>query len=165
MDIGTEPAATSKGSRMFTEKEIQYLKSQRLARIATASVSSEKEDKKGIIQPDIAPGRSYVDKAKTLLDYWSILYDDTGITLDDIKNMRNNITHKRYYSKEGELGLTEVIKMYKGLMTILTRVFLAMLGYDKYYQDPFMEGKWIHFPSVCGRPDHPGLGQSRQSEH
>ena len=38
---------------MFSEKEIQYLKSQRLARIATAS---EKEDKKGfIIQPDIAP--------------------------------------------------------------------------------------------------------------
>ena len=95
--------------------------------------------------------RSYVDKAKTLLDYWNILYDDTGITLDDIKNMRNDITHKGKYSKEGELGLTEVTKMYKGLMTILTRVFLAMLGYDKYYQDPFMEGKWIQFPSVCSK--------------
>ena len=53
MDIGTEPGATSKSSRMFSEKEIQYLKSQHLARIATASVSSEKEDKKGFtIQPD-----------------------------------------------------------------------------------------------------------------
>jgi pyridoxamine 5'-phosphate oxidase family protein len=55
VDLGTEPAATSKGSRMFSENEIQYLKSQRLARIATASVSSEKEDKKEFIQPDIAP--------------------------------------------------------------------------------------------------------------
>ena len=55
MDIGTEPGATSKSSRMFSEKEIQYLKSQHLARIATASVSSEKEDKKGFIQPDIVP--------------------------------------------------------------------------------------------------------------
>ncbi|HZA07908.1 MAG TPA: hypothetical protein VE619_09400 [Nitrososphaeraceae archaeon] len=36
--MGTEPAATSKGSRMFSEKEIQYLKSQRLVRIATAFI-------------------------------------------------------------------------------------------------------------------------------
>ena len=55
MDTGTEPAATSKGSRMFSEKEMQYLKSQRVARIATASVSSEKDKNGFVIQPDIAP--------------------------------------------------------------------------------------------------------------
>jgi hypothetical protein len=95
--------------------------------------------------------RSYVDKAKTLIDYWGILFDDTGITLDEIKDVRNDITHRGKYSKEGEEGLTQVIKTYHGLMTILIRIFLAMLGYDKYYQDPFMEGKWIEFGSVCGK--------------
>jgi pyridoxamine 5'-phosphate oxidase family protein len=40
---------------MFSEKETEYLKSQRLARIATASVSSQKEEKKGSIQPDVVP--------------------------------------------------------------------------------------------------------------
>ena len=37
---------------IFTQKEIEYLKSQRLARIATASVSTERE---GPVQPDVAP--------------------------------------------------------------------------------------------------------------
>ena len=70
-----------------------------------------------------------------MIDCSGILYDDTWITLDEIKNVRNDITHKGKYSKEGEEGLTDVIKAYKGLMTVLTRIFLAMLGYDKYYQD------------------------------
>jgi pyridoxamine 5'-phosphate oxidase family protein len=38
----------------FSEKEIEYLKSQRLVRIATASVSS-KEEENGSIQPDVVP--------------------------------------------------------------------------------------------------------------
>jgi pyridoxamine 5'-phosphate oxidase family protein len=37
----------------FSEKEIEYLKSQRLVRIATASVSSKEEN--GSIQPDVVP--------------------------------------------------------------------------------------------------------------
>lgn len=37
---------------IFTQKEIEYLKSQRLARIATATASSQKE---GPPQPDVAP--------------------------------------------------------------------------------------------------------------
>lgn len=37
---------------IFTQKEIEYLKSQRLARIATASVFTERE---GSVQPDVAP--------------------------------------------------------------------------------------------------------------
>jgi pyridoxamine 5'-phosphate oxidase family protein len=48
---------------MFSEREMEYLKSQRLARIATAAiVSSKKEDKQeeeqeeqGSIQPDVVP--------------------------------------------------------------------------------------------------------------
>jgi pyridoxamine 5'-phosphate oxidase family protein len=38
----------------FSEKEIEYLRSQRLVRIATASVSS-KEEENGSIQPDVVP--------------------------------------------------------------------------------------------------------------
>ena len=37
---------------IFTQKEIEYLKSQRLARIATAAASTERE---GSVQPDVAP--------------------------------------------------------------------------------------------------------------
>jgi pyridoxamine 5'-phosphate oxidase family protein len=38
---------------IFSHKEVEYLKSQRLARIATASVSSKEEDRS--IQPDVVP--------------------------------------------------------------------------------------------------------------
>ena len=37
---------------IFTQKEREYLNSQRLARIATASVATERE---GSVQPDVAP--------------------------------------------------------------------------------------------------------------
>jgi pyridoxamine 5'-phosphate oxidase family protein len=38
---------------IFSHKEVEYLKSQRLASIATASVSSKEEDRS--IQPDVVP--------------------------------------------------------------------------------------------------------------
>ena len=41
-------------NRFFSEKEIEYVKSQRLARIATASISS-KEGEEGSSQPDVVP--------------------------------------------------------------------------------------------------------------
>jgi pyridoxamine 5'-phosphate oxidase family protein len=43
---------------MFSQKEMEYLKSQPLARIATASVLSEEEEEEednGSIQPDVVP--------------------------------------------------------------------------------------------------------------
>jgi pyridoxamine 5'-phosphate oxidase family protein len=42
---------------MFSQKEVEYLKSQRLARIATASVLTEEEEEEenGSIQPDVVP--------------------------------------------------------------------------------------------------------------
>ena len=43
---------------MFSEKEVEYFKLQRLARIATASVLSEEEEEEGengFIQPDVVP--------------------------------------------------------------------------------------------------------------
>ena len=41
---------------MFSEKEIEYLKSQRLARIATAAtMTSSLQEKEESIQPDVVP--------------------------------------------------------------------------------------------------------------
>ncbi len=37
---------------IFTQKEVEYLKSQRLARIATAAASTQQE---GSVQPDVVP--------------------------------------------------------------------------------------------------------------
>jgi pyridoxamine 5'-phosphate oxidase family protein len=39
---------------IFSEKEIEYVKSQHLARIATAAMASSKEED-GSIQPDVVP--------------------------------------------------------------------------------------------------------------
>ena len=40
-------------NRLFSRKEIEYLKSQRLARIATAAATTS--DERGSIQPDVVP--------------------------------------------------------------------------------------------------------------
>jgi hypothetical protein len=89
--------------------------------------------------------RSYVDKAQMLIDYWGIFYCDTGITIDQIKNIRNKITHEGRYTINDGGQFTKAIKVYDGLMAILVRIFLAMLNYDKYYQDPWLD-KWTAFP-------------------
>jgi pyridoxamine 5'-phosphate oxidase family protein len=40
---------------IFSETEIEYVKSQRLARIATAAMATSKEEEDGSIQPDVVP--------------------------------------------------------------------------------------------------------------
>ncbi len=95
--------------------------------------------------------RSYVDKAKMLLDYWGVSYADADISLDDIVQVRNDITHRgTHYSKDSESEFHKVFKAYEGLFLILTRIFLAMLKYDDEYYDP-TEGKWIRFRDVCSK--------------
>jgi pyridoxamine 5'-phosphate oxidase family protein len=79
---------------MFSEKEAEYLRSQRLARIATASSSSSKD---GAIQPDVAPvgfdfdgeyfyvgGMNLVHSTK----YRNIMKNDrVAIVIDDLKSV------------------------------------------------------------------------------
>ena len=82
---------------MFSEKETEYLKSQRLARIATASVSSQKEEKKGSIQPDVVPvgfnfdgEYLYVDGMNILktTKYKNVLKNNkVAIVIDDLKSV------------------------------------------------------------------------------
>ena len=83
-------------NRFFSEKEIEYLKSQRLVRIATASVSS-KEEENGSIQPDVVPvgfdfdgeyfyvGGMNIVKSKK---YKNVLKNNkVAIVIDDLKSV------------------------------------------------------------------------------
>ena len=80
----------------FSEKEIGYLKSQRLVRIATASVAS-KEEENGSIQPDVVPvgfdfdgeyfyvGGMNIIKSKK---YKNVLKNNkVAIVIDDLKSV------------------------------------------------------------------------------
>lgn len=96
--------------------------------------------------------RTYLEKFEILLKNWGISYSDLGITLSEIKDVRNKITHEgRYYDKvEIQSQVDYLVKVYNGLFNILTRLFLAMLNYDgKYYDIP--NSKWIEFEDVCSK--------------
>lgn len=89
--------------------------------------------------------RSLVQKAKMLLEFWQIKFDDIGVNLDKIKDIRNEITHKgRYYSPGSKMDETNLA--YKALITLLVRLFLAIVKYDGIYKDP-VKG-WINFHEV-----------------
>ena len=85
-----------KGNRIFSEKEIQYLKSQRIARIATASVSSPKEES-GSIQPDVVPVSFDIDGEYLYIGGMNILKttkyknilknNKVAIVIDDLKSV------------------------------------------------------------------------------
>jgi len=80
----------------FSEKEIEYLKSQRLVRIATASVAS-KEEENSSIQPDVVPvgfdfdgeyfyvGGMNIIKSKK---YKNVLKNNkVAVVIDDLKSV------------------------------------------------------------------------------
>jgi len=90
--------------------------------------------------------RSYVDKARMLLEHWKIKFDDLNITIDDIVSIRNEITHRGQPS--GDEESKRLFKIYKALITILTRIFLAMLNYEGDYWD-FAREETIKFNTVC----------------
>gem|GEM_PF-1490873 len=94
--------------------------------------------------------RSYKDKAIILLDHWGITYSDTGITIDDIKDIRNAITHTGRYHASNQEEFSNAIRVYHGIMTILIRIFLAMLDYHEYYHDPWQD-RWIRFRDLCSK--------------
>ena len=82
---------------IFSQKEIEYLKSQRLARIATASVSSKEEGEQGSIQPDVVPvgfdfddDYFYVGGMNLLKStkYKNVLHNNkVAIVIDDLKSV------------------------------------------------------------------------------
>ncbi len=74
-----------------------------------------------------------------------IKYDDLKITIENIVSIRNDITHRGQPSGDES---KELFRVYKGLITILTRIFLAMLKYDGDYWD-FAREETIKFNTVC----------------
>ena len=93
--------------------------------------------------------RSFIDKLDMLLKFWGISYSDTGVTLEEIKDMRNKITHQGKYVEKPTFETVEYSsKLYNGLFNILTRIFLAMLKYDADYFD-HPSGRQIRFRDVC----------------
>jgi hypothetical protein len=93
--------------------------------------------------------RSFIDKVDTLLKFWGISYADTGVTLEEMRDVRNKITHQGKYAGESTFETVEYLsKLFNGLFNILTRIFLAMLKYDADYFDP-PSSRWIRFRDVC----------------
>jgi len=82
---------------LFSQKEIEYLKSQRLVRIATASVSSKEEGEQGSIQPDVVPvgfdfdGEYFYVGGMNILKstkYKNVLKNNkVAIVIDDLKSV------------------------------------------------------------------------------
>lgn len=86
--------------------------------------------------------RSYLNKLTLFLEYWKIKYDDVGVTLEDIVKIRNKIIHEGKVSTSDPLWYS-----YKGLFTILTRIFLAMIKFDFEYWD-ITKTKYVNFKDV-----------------
>jgi len=94
--------------------------------------------------------RSFVDKFGMLLNDWGISYNDTGVTLEEIKDVRNNITHQGKYAEVNTESLNYLFRVYNGLFNILTRIFLAMLNYEGDYFDA-PNSRWVKFEDVYKR--------------
>ncbi len=89
--------------------------------------------------------RSFISKLEMILEYWKIKYDDLNVTLDEIVTIRNDITHRGHHAgKEEE---ENIFRVYSGLITILGRIFLAMLNYQGLHYD-FVLGDWRQFKDV-----------------
>lgn len=89
--------------------------------------------------------RSFANKAKRLLDYWKIKYSDLNVTINEIVKIRNDITHRGHHVGGGEEET--IFRVYLGLITILSRIFLAMLNYKGEYYD-FATQKLLKFEDM-----------------
>lgn len=100
--------------------------------------------------------RSYLNNLKRLLNYWGIIYCDIGITIDEIRDIRNLIIHRGLYGSTTQHDKDRISKAYIGLFVILTRLLLAMLKFGGSYHDP-IHNKSINFSQVCSKIGHPSL--------
>ena len=88
--------------------------------------------------------RSYVDKIKMLLERLEIKYDDLDISLEKLVAIRNKITHMGRLKDDEQ---TEMLKAFKGIFVLLTRILLAILNFDFEYWDIVKE-KNVKFDDV-----------------
>ena len=89
--------------------------------------------------------RSYSQKAKKMLDFWTLRYDDLGVTIGDIVSIRNRITHTGDAKTSGSYD--PLLRAYNAVMTMLARVLLAILDYDDQYFD-WVRKEFVNFADV-----------------
>jgi hypothetical protein len=81
--------------------------------------------------------------------------------LEEIVAIRDSVIHRGLYFHDISPEMTE--KLFEAsidLFHILTHVFLAMLSYDKRYQNS-IENKWIDFKDVCTKRGSPRFYDSQ----
>jgi hypothetical protein len=108
-------------------------------------------DRKSIYENlSVIQRRSFKDKANLLLEHLKINISDLDTKFDDIVKIRNKITHT---------GLSSILdfnyqwKTYQDFMSILVRMFFAIIDYDFDYFDPWQE-KWIRTKEMCISSDN-----------
>jgi hypothetical protein len=89
--------------------------------------------------------RSFKDKANSLITQLNVQISDLDSTIDDVVKIRNRITHTGVSSV---LDFEYQWKTYNDLMSILVRIFLAMIDYGGQYLDPWLD-EWINFKERC----------------
>ncbi len=103
-------------------------------------------DRKSIYENlSIIQRRSFKDKANLLTKHLNINISDLDTKFDDIVKIRNEITHTGLPSI---LDFNNQWRTYQDFMSILVRMFLAIIDYDFDYFDPW-QGKWIKFKEMC----------------
>ena len=105
---------------------------------------------------------SFVNKIRLLINYWGIRIEDTKIRVQDIRDVRNEITHTGRFQINNDADIKNLIRVNNGLQTLLTRIFLAMLKYDRSYLDYGVQhnsngesSEWINFKEVCSKIGKP----------
>lgn len=94
--------------------------------------------------------RTYLCKARRLLEFWGIDYSDLGLSLGRIKDVRNDITHRGIFTPKTKAEQDLVLKAYLGMFEILTRLYLAMLRFEgRYYS--VTRRSVIDFKDVCSK--------------
>jgi hypothetical protein len=89
--------------------------------------------------------RSYSQKARMMLDFWRLRYDDLGVTIGDIVSIRNKITHTGDAKILGSYD--PLLKAYNAITTMLARILLAILDYDDQYFD-WVRKDFVNFADV-----------------
>ena len=122
--------------KLFDKKGYKYLKnktSEMLKEIGINEDSTEHENiKKEIDKNLIGINRtSFKSSLLRLLNDLHIIYNDLFRDINIIPKIRNQITHRGIQ----EMDSKELIDVYKRLICLIQRIFLALLEYDGYFLD------------------------------
>jgi hypothetical protein len=87
--------------------------------------------------------RSFKDKVNLLIEDLKVNISDLTTSFEDVVKIRNKITHTGT-AISSILDIDFQWKKYNDLMSIIIRIFLAMIEYEGRYLDPWQD-EWINF--------------------